>query len=204
MSTAVSTESVAEASPRFKARTAGVFWLLTILTGTFAMLVYGRLVVAGNPAASASNLSAHEALFRMGVAAALIATACYFAATLLVYAILKPVDRNVSLLAALFSVAGFASAAVSFAFRLAPLIVLGGAQSLNLFTVEQLQALVLTFLRLSARASNVSFVLFGLHCLLAGYLILLSSQRARGIVRVFKNWLQSSTHRGGTTNPQPR
>lgn len=171
MSAAVMMERIAEVSPRFKARTAGVFWLLTILSGTFAMLVYGRLVVAGNPTATATNISAHVALFRTGVAAALIATVSYIAATLLVYAILKSVNRNVSLLAVFFSLVGGASAAISFAFRLAPLVVLGAAQYLTVFTVDQLQELTLTFLRLSAQAGNISLAFFGLHCLLVGYLI---------------------------------
>ena len=73
-------------TPRFKSRTAAFFWLTTMLTGTFAMLVYGRLVVAGNPTATVTNISAHEALFRTGVASVLIATMCYIAATLLTYA----------------------------------------------------------------------------------------------------------------------
>lgn len=150
-------ERIAEVSPRFKARTAGVFWLLTILSAT------------------AANISALEALFRTGVAAALIATACWIAATLLVHAILKSVNRNVSLLAALFSLVGCASAAISFAFGLAPLVVLRGAQYLTLFTVEQLQALTLTSLRLSAPAGNISFAFFGLHCLMVGYLVIRST-----------------------------
>src|SRR5712691_3173144 len=115
MSTAVMMEPVAEAAPRFKFRIAGFSWLMTILGATFAMLVYGRLVVAGNPAATATNISAHEALFRSGVAAGLIATACYIAATVLAYAIFKSVNRDVSLLAGLFSLVVCASAAVSFA-----------------------------------------------------------------------------------------
>lgn len=177
MSAAATMERIAEVSPRFKGATALVFWLLTLLTGAFASLVYGRLVVAGNPAATASNISAHAGLFRTGVAAALIATACYIAATLLVYAVLKPVNKNVSMFAALFSLVGFASAAASFAFRLAPLLVLGVAQYLNVFTVEQLQTLLLTFLRLSIQAGNICVAFFALHCLLVGHLILRSNGR---------------------------
>lgn len=100
MTAAAMTERIAEASPRVKARAAGVFWLMTILTSTFAAIVGGRLVVSGDAAATAANILAQEALFRLGTAANLIATACYVAATLLVFELLKPVSRSVSLLAA--------------------------------------------------------------------------------------------------------
>lgn len=172
MSAVVMMERIAEVSPHVKARTAGVFWLLTMLTGTFSMLVYGRLVVAGNPRATVANISSHEALFRTGLAAALIAAACYIAATLLVYAVSRSVNRNVALLAALFSLVAGAGAAVSIACRLLPLIVLGVAQYLSIFTVEQLQAVVLTFHGWSARAGHTSFALFALHCVLVAWLSL--------------------------------
>lgn len=72
------------ASPRFKARIAGGFYLLVFLTGGLALFVRGRL----------------------GSAAGLIAGACYIAVTLLFYGIFKPVNRNLSLLAAVISLAG--------------------------------------------------------------------------------------------------
>ena len=94
MSTAVMMERIAEASPRFKARIAGVFWLMTALTGTLALVL------------------------RLGIATNLIASACYVAATLLVYELLKPVNRSLSLLAAFFSLLGCAIGALGGLFHL--------------------------------------------------------------------------------------
>jgi hypothetical protein len=99
---------------------------------------------------------------------------CYLTATLLVYDLLKPVNRNLSLLAAFFSITGCAIGALSMLFQLAPLVVLGGAQYLSVFTVEQLRALAFMFFRLYEQASNIAFAFFGLHCLLVGCLILKS------------------------------
>jgi hypothetical protein len=42
---------------------------------------------------------------------------------------------------------------------------------LNVFKVEQLQALALTFLKLYGQCFDISFVFFGFYCLLIGYLI---------------------------------
>jgi len=192
MNTAVMKERIAEASPRLKARMAGVFYLLTFLTGGVAVPSF-RLVADSDAAATASNILAHEALFRLGFAALLINVAVYITVTLLFYELFKPVNRSLSLLAAFFSLVGCAIQAVSSAFFLAPLIVLGGAQSLSVFKVEQLQAQALMFFKLYAQAYNIGLVFFGFYCLLIGCLILRSTflPRVLGVLMAFAGlgWL---------------
>jgi hypothetical protein len=157
-----------EVSPHFKARTAGIFWLLTMVLGGFAAVNGDKLVVAKDAAITATNILAHESLFRWAVVSNLLATVCYLVVTLLVYVLLKAANRNISLLAAFFSLAGCAISGMSFVLNLAPLSVLGGEQSFN---VAQLQALSLILLKLNAQAFNISMFFFGLHVLTVGYLI---------------------------------
>ena len=164
-------EPIGEASPRLKARIAGVFYLLEMLTAGFALFVLRRLGVSGDAAATATNILAHQSLFQLGFAANLLGFACYIAVTGLFYDLFKPVNKSLSLLAAFFSLVGCTVGAVSCLFELAPLAVLGGAQYLNVFKVEQLQALALTFLKLYGQCFDISFVFFGFYCLLIGYLI---------------------------------
>ena len=170
-------ERIAEASPRFKARMAGVFYLLTTLTRMFVeIFVRNRLVVSDDAAATATNILAHEPLWRWGFAADIIAFASYVALTALFYELFKPVNRSVSLVAAFFSLVACAVQAVSSLFHLAPLVLLGGAPYLRVFNEEQLQALALMFLRLRAQCyHNIGLVFFGLYCLLIGYLIFRST-----------------------------
>ncbi|HYR86496.1 MAG TPA: DUF4386 domain-containing protein [Terriglobia bacterium] len=80
------TEPIAEASLRSKAKIAGIFYLITFLTGIASLFLRGRL----------------------GLAAGLIAASCYIAVTVLFYFIFKPVNRRLSLLAAFFSFVGIA------------------------------------------------------------------------------------------------
>ena len=167
---------IGETSPRLKARIAGVFYLLEMLTGGFAILfVGGRLFVSGDAAATATNILAHWSLFQLGFAANLIQFACYVAVTGLFYDLLRPVNKGLSLLAAFFSLVGCTIGAVSCLFYFAPVVILGGAQYLNVFKVEQLQALALMFLKLYGQCFNISFVFFGFYCLLIGYLIFRST-----------------------------
>ena len=78
-----------EASPRFKARMAGSFFLLTMLTAAFTELVALRRLN-----------------FAADVAAGIVEVSGMVAATLFLYFIFKPVNRSLSLLAASFNLAG--------------------------------------------------------------------------------------------------
>src|SRR5690349_21419882 len=96
-------------SPQFKARIAGVFYLMTVVTAFFAeFFVNARLVVDNDAATTANNILTHEFLYRSAVAADLIGISCYVAVTALLYELLKPVNGGVSLLAAFFSLVGCA------------------------------------------------------------------------------------------------
>jgi hypothetical protein len=84
-------EPSAEASPRPRARTTGVVYLLYFLTAVSAEVFVGR-----------GRLGAYDAVD-------LIAHAFYIAVTLLFFYMFKPVNRSLSLLAALFSLLGCAN-----------------------------------------------------------------------------------------------
>ena len=86
MSAAVMMKRIAEASPRFKARIAGVLFLLLVLTSACTEFFFrGRLSFAAD------------------IAAGIIEVSCMIAVTLLFYDIFKPVNRRLSLLAASFN-----------------------------------------------------------------------------------------------------
>ena len=169
-------ERTAGASPRVKARMAGLFALLEALTSGFGqVIVPGMVVVSSDAAATAANLSAHGLLFRFAIVAALIGAACHVAWTLLIYDLFKPVSRSLSLLAAFFSLVAVALQAFSSLFQLAPLVVLDNAASLSAFNGDQLRALALLCLQLYARAFHIYLVFFGVWCVLIGYLIFRST-----------------------------
>src|ERR1700675_3282660 len=112
-------------SPRFKARMAGVFQPLEAVTAAFGeVIVPGRLVVSGNAAATAGNILGHERLFWLGFASSLIGVACHIVWALLMYVLLKPVNRSLSLLAAFFILVGCAMQAFTSLLYLAPLVTL--------------------------------------------------------------------------------
>jgi hypothetical protein len=168
-------ERIAEASPRPRARITGVVYLLYFLTAILAVFFIKGLVVSGDAAATANNILAHERLFRLSVAVDLIGTALYIAVTILFYRLFKPVNKTVSLLAAFLSLLGCAIQAFGSLFQVAPLVVLEGSPYLNVFKVDQLQAVALMFIKLNVQAAYIYLVFFGLFNLIIGYLIFKST-----------------------------
>lgn len=170
------TGQLTEASPRFRARMTGLFYLLTMLTGIFAQgFVSNRLVVFGSAATTAANILAHKSLFQWGFTLYLVEMSCQIIFIVLFYDLLKPVSRLISLLAAFLGVAGCIVKTVSRLFYIAPLFVLGGAHYLSVFNAGQLQALALLFLKVNDRGAAVSLAFFGFYAFLTGYLILRST-----------------------------
>lgn len=155
---------------------AGFLYLTVIACGLFAVgFVHGSLVVRGDAAATASNIMAFEPLYRLGFAAQVVMYASYVAVTVILYDLFKPVDRSASLLAMFFSVAGIAIGAVSALNAAAPWLLLGGADYLDAFATDQLQALAYVFLRLDSAGFTVSGVFFGVYMVAIGGLIAGSS-----------------------------
>jgi hypothetical protein len=162
--------------PQRVARAAGLSYLITTITGGFAEIaVRGRLIVPGDPAATAHNIMASEGLYRLGFAADLVGGAAYVVVTLLLYELLKPINKMLSLLAAFFSLVGVAIGGLAALAHLAPLLLLGGASYVQAFTTEQLQTLAYLAIKLHTQGYLIALVFFGLYEVLLGYLILKSS-----------------------------
>ncbi len=151
---------------------AGVLYLCIILMGMFAQgYVSGRLVVFGNASVTATNILAQESLYRLGFAVYLIEMACQITLTMLFYGLLKPVSRSVSLLAAIFGLTACVIKTVARLFFFAPLLVLGNAHYLSVFSTEQLEAMGLLFLRVNYTGENIAMVFFGIYAVVKGYLV---------------------------------
>jgi hypothetical protein len=176
MSTAATMERITETSPAFKARMAGVFQLLEGLTSTCGqVIILGRLVVDGNPAATAVNIVGHERLLWSGFASSIVGVACHIVWAFLMYELLRPVNRSVSSLAVFVILVGCAVQAVTGLLYIAPLLILQGGSSLSAFTLQQLQALAFVFLKLNAYAFDTYLAFFGFWGILIGYLIFKST-----------------------------
>ena len=96
------------------ARAAGILFLVTLFAGFFGeSYVPSHFIVSGDAAATARNLTASPGLFRLGFAAYLIEATCDICLALVFYALLKPVQKDLALLAAFFGILSTALYAVA-------------------------------------------------------------------------------------------
>ena len=136
------TISTIDESQRNAARVAGFTGLFTMVIVVFANFgIHSRLMVAGNAAETARNILAHESLFRLGIACDLIYAVGTVVLLAALYVILKPVNRNLALLATFWRLIYAVTWVVIALNYFTALQILSGAVYARVFGAEQLQVL---------------------------------------------------------------
>lgn len=160
-------------SPKTSARIAGFFYLVIIITAGFSEgVVRSSLIVPENATATAQNIMDSEWLFRLGFASDLIAFMSDLVVSILLYELLKPVNKTLSLIAAGFRLLAHpAIASLNLLNQYMALELLSGADYLSAFQPDQLHALALMLMEAHNYGYLIGGALFGMHCLLLGYLL---------------------------------
>ena len=145
---------------------------MIIVLGAFAEgFVTSKLIVSGDPAATAHNLLASPGLWRLGVAADFIVVLCAVPLLWIEYLLLRPVNRQLVLLAVFFNLVSLAVESISKLFLLVVMPTLANADYLGAFEPQQLQTLATLALKSHDVAFNIALIFFGFTCLVNGYLI---------------------------------
>lgn len=166
------THQSVENCPQRYARTGGALYLMIIVLGAFAEgFVTSKLIVSGDPAATAHNLLASPGLWRLGVAADFIVVLCAVPLLWIEYLLLRPVNRQLVLLAVFFNLVSLAVESISKLFLLVVMPTLANADYLGAFEPQQLQTLATLALKSHDVAFNIALIFFGFTCLVNGYLI---------------------------------
>jgi hypothetical protein len=161
--------------PRALARVAGAFYLVIIALALFGYLyVRSHLIIPSDMAQTATNIAAHEQLYRVGFTAAVIVVICNLPLGLILFELLKVVNPRLALLALLYIVVAATIEAVNVFNYMTPLFTLTLPEYASAFRPDQLQALARGANRLFGYAFTVSLTFFGVFCVLTGYLIVRS------------------------------
>lgn len=159
-------------SPQIYARIGGVLYLIIIVAGGLGeMFIRNGIIVPGDAAATAHSLLASSSLWRIGLAGDLLQHVCDVGLALVLYVLLRPVNRNIALLALLFDVVAVSVFVANKLNLMLPLFLLEDAKYLGAFTPEQLQALSYVAIRAHDRGFGIGLIFFGCECIVLGWLI---------------------------------
>jgi len=154
------------------ARITGILILIMAVIAPFSMIYLPTtLIVPGDAATTAKQIKAAESLFRLGIVSDAIVFLIEIGLCALLYILLKPVSKTLSLVAAFARLAMTILQGINLLNHFFVLLLLSGAGYLTVFAPNQLQALVLLFLNAHEAVVLIWGLAFGLHLLLLGYLI---------------------------------
>ena len=161
-----------EFSPQVYARIGGLLYLLIIITGMFAeVFVRNKLIISGDASATANNIINSPFLWRIGISADLIMQICDLPVMLILYLLLKPINKNIALLNLLFNLIQTAVLVANKLNLLNALFLLGDAEYLKSLDSNQLHTLSFLSIKLHEFGFGIGLIFFGIVCLLEGYLI---------------------------------
>ncbi|MFL5742090.1 MAG: DUF4386 domain-containing protein [Flavisolibacter sp.] len=174
-------------SLRKTARAGGILYLVIILTGIFGeIFVRGKLIVQGDPDATAKNIMDFPLLWRAGIANDLLMHVCDIPLLIIFYTLFRPVNKFWTLTALLFALV---QSAVLVAFKLnlfTSLIFLEHPAYLQSFRAAQMNILSYVSIIMDGYGFGVGLLFFGFACLIFGQLIFVSGFIPRIIGRLMQ------------------
>jgi hypothetical protein len=167
-------------------RFAGLLYVLASIVGFFAIAyVPSKLIVHGNAAATANNISVRETLFRLGIGGELIGQAGFIFVALALYDLLKGVSRRQASLMVILIVVSIPIAFMNEVNSVAAVVLVRGADFLAVLDKPQREALAMLFLKLHGQGFVVAEMFWGLWLFPLGLLV----YRSRFLPRFLGVWL---------------
>lgn len=154
------------------ARIAGLLYLIVVLSGIFnLMYVPSKLVVRGDAATTFQNISNSETLFRLGIVSAIICYIAFLLLPLVLYQLLKSVNKTHAQLMVAFAVVSVPISLVNLFNKFSILTLISDASYLKTFDISHLQTQVSLYLNYSSNGNQLASVFWGLWLFPLGYLI---------------------------------
>jgi hypothetical protein len=163
------------------ARMAGLFYLAYIVVFAVSTIFQSRNIAWSDAAATGRAITASPGIFRLGVTLELIAALLFLLTAWALYVVFKHIDGNLALLFLLLNAVGVAIECVNALLHFAALVFCNGTDYLTAFKSDQLHALALLSLKVSASGSMVTVLFYSAWLFPLGYLVI----RSRLLPKVF-------------------
>ena len=176
------TISTIDKSQRTAAKVAGfalLFSMVIVVFANYALL--NPLLVRGNAVETARNILAHETQFRVAATCFLTYSLSVIVLLAALYVVLKPVNRGLALVGALFRLVFALLWLLSTLNLLGALRLLGSAPYLQVFEPDRLQTLARVYIAATFDDYYVGLPFFGLASTVCAWLWLKSNYIPRGL-----------------------
>jgi hypothetical protein len=168
------------------ARIAGAVYLSMVLTAPFSLIyVPNKLIVRGDATATASNILAHETLFRLSILGDLVGHVIFICLGIALYRLLNNASRTWALLMVGFVLVSAAVGFVNTLNNIAALILFRGGEFLAVLDTAQRNALAMLFIRLHSQGIFTDEIFWGVWLFPFGLLVF----RSGFLPRVLGVWL---------------
>ena len=168
-------------------RVAGLIYLLLVIVGPVRLMyIPTKLFVSGDATATASNIAAHEMLFRLGMVSEVVSGVIVILLALALYRLLKGVNQYLAVL--MVALGGMLPAALDFfdvVNDAAALLLVRGGNFLGVFDKPQRDALAMLFLHLYDQENIAAEIFWGLWLIPLAILV----YRSRFLPRFLGVWL---------------
>jgi len=159
-------------TPSAMARLAGAIYMIIVIGGAWAQLgVRDGLIVPGNAERTAANITSNELLYRLGFVVEVFYLLCAVPLKYFLYRLFGVVNRKLGIIMILFAAIGAAVQATILLAHYAPLILLGKASYLSVFTTAQRAAAAYLSLHIFDYGYMIALSFFGCFCIAVGYAI---------------------------------
>lgn len=158
-------------SPQIYARIGGLLYLVIIVAGFCSeFFLRGKIIVAGDDSATANNIMGSPGLWRIGIALEYFCIICTLILAMIYYFLLRPVHKELNLLAAFFRLVSITVQAVALLHLIEALFPVK-KELFEVFTADQLYTMTNFAIRSHSYGYSISLLLLGCCFLIHGYLI---------------------------------
>jgi Domain of unknown function (DUF4386) len=154
------------------ARIAGAIYASMVVTGPFSLIyVPSKLIVRGDATATASNILAHQTMFRLAILADLVGQVIFIGLAIALYRLLSSVNKTWAGLMVAFVLVSSAVGFLNTLNNIAALTLFRGTDFLAVFDNPQRDALAYLFVRLHSQGILINEIFWGLWLLPFGLLV---------------------------------
>lgn len=142
------------------ARMTGILYFLVVLAGILNEIIVGNfIIVPGDISTTVNHITAYESIFRLGFVISLTRFAVFILLVLALYKLFRPVNKDISLIMAVFALVSISIGMVSLLFQYAAPLLLRSNDYSTLFSTDQWHEQVLFFMNMQTMGDKASQIL---------------------------------------------